>query len=196
MKYALHLSDNSRVLSVTYSKYSTSNSVPVDVLPEGNISDYLYINGEYIYDPLVSADTILANAKTAKKNQISNECSAAIVAGVDAETTQGMEHFSLEETDQINLSTAITAIQQGATEYPYHADGKLCRVFSAKEIMAIVQAGTQHKLYHTTLCNHIFSMIEQATTVEEVKNITYSADILPKDLTTNMQSILASIAST
>ena len=48
----------------------------------------------------------LAEAKANKEAEISSSCNAAIVAGMDVETTQGTEHFSLQETDQINLTTA------------------------------------------------------------------------------------------
>ena len=52
MRYALNISDNNRILSVTYEKYSTEGMPIVETLPDGNISDYLYVNGEYVYDPL------------------------------------------------------------------------------------------------------------------------------------------------
>lgn len=52
MKYALNLSDEGRVLSATFEKYATANAVIVDKLPEGNISEYRYVDGEYIHDPL------------------------------------------------------------------------------------------------------------------------------------------------
>ena len=52
MRYALNLSEDGRILSATFEKYATENMVAVDALPDGDISDYLYQNGEYVYDPL------------------------------------------------------------------------------------------------------------------------------------------------
>lgn len=52
MRYALNLSEEGRILSATFEKYAFANNVIVDYLPEGDISDYCYINGEYIYDPI------------------------------------------------------------------------------------------------------------------------------------------------
>lgn len=132
----------------------------------------------------------IEKVKAAKLVEISKACNDAIIAGVDVETSQGVEHFSLEETDQINLNAALQAVAQGATHYPYHADKQLCRMFSAEEILAVVEVGTNHKVYHTTLCNHLLVWVRRAETVEEVKNITYSADNLPEDLAANMQIIL------
>jgi hypothetical protein len=52
MKYALNLAEDGRILSVTYEKYAPKDAVLVDELPEGNIADYLYRDGEYVHDPL------------------------------------------------------------------------------------------------------------------------------------------------
>lgn len=130
--------------------------------------------------------------RAAKEQEISLACNAAIVAGMDVETSVGVEHFSLQETDQINLTTAVNAIQSGLTEYPYHADGQLCRMFTAEEINTIANAATQHKLYHTTLCNHLLTWVRRAETAEEIESITYSAEGLPEDLASNMNAIFAS----
>ena len=110
------------------------------------------------------------NAKTLeelrvdKETEISDACNTAIVAGMDVETSQGTEHFALQETDQINLTMALSAVETGAAGYPYHADGQLCRMFVGDEIRAIAQASIQHKLYHTTLCNHLLTWARRAET--------------------------------
>ena len=134
-------------------------------------------------------------ARAEKVQEMSAACNAAIVAGMDVETTQGTEHFSLEETDQINLTAAYNAVSSGAAGYPYHADGQLCRMFSADEITAISEASISHKLYHTTLCNHLLTWARRAETAEELAGITYTADNLPEDLAANMAAVLASASS-
>ena len=128
--------------------------------------------------------------QTEKLSNLSEICNQTIVAGMDVETTEGTEHFSLEETDQINLTTALSAIEQGAKGYPYHADKKLCRMFTAVELKAIAEKATAHKLYHTTLCNHLLILARRATTTAELDKITYSADCLPPDLAENMKKVL------
>lgn len=134
--------------------------------------------------------------QTEKLSNLSETCNQTIVAGMDVETTEGTEHFSLEETDQINLTTALSAIEQGAKGYPYHADKKLCRMFTAVEIKAIAEKATAHKLYHTTLCNHLLILARRATTPAELDKITYSADCLPLDLAENMKKILVAAGIT
>ena len=150
-------------------------------------------NGEYTIED-VPDDRPLDEIRTDKLAELSASCNAAITAGMDVETTQGTEHFSLQETDQINLTTALSAVQSGAAGYPYHADGQLCRLFTASEIQAIAAASVKHKLYHTTLCNHLLTWARRAATKEELSGITYSADGLPEDLASNMAAVLAEAA--
>lgn len=51
-KYALKLAEDGRVISATFEKYAPADSVPVDELPEGNLADYLWQDGAFVYDPL------------------------------------------------------------------------------------------------------------------------------------------------
>lgn len=52
MKYALNLGDDGRILSATFEKYATKDMLLVDTLPDGDIYEYIYQNGEYIHDPI------------------------------------------------------------------------------------------------------------------------------------------------
>lgn len=150
-------------------------------------------NGEYTIED-VPDDRPLDEIRADKLAELSSSCNDAITAGMDVETTQGAEHFSLQETDQINLTTALSAVQSGSAGYPYHADGQLCRLFTAAEIQAIAAASVKHKLYHTTLCNHLLTWARRAVTAEELSGITYSAIGLPEDLAANMAAVLAASA--
>lgn len=50
--YALNLAEDGRILSATYPQYAPADAVIVEALPEGDISEYRYVDGEYIHDPL------------------------------------------------------------------------------------------------------------------------------------------------
>lgn len=152
-------------------------------------------NGEYTIEEELD-NRPFEEIQAEKLSNLSAACNQIIVAGMDVETTEGVEHFSLEETDQINLTTALSAIEQGAKGYPYHADKKLCRMFTAVELKAIAEKATAHKLYHTTLCNHLLILTRRATTTAELDKITYSADCLPLDLAENMKKILVAAGIT
>lgn len=58
MRYALNLRDDGRILSATFEEYATENMPLVDTLPEDDISDYIYQNGEYIYDPIPKSEVV------------------------------------------------------------------------------------------------------------------------------------------
>ena len=163
-------------------------------LTDGDIVEFAGINDWNLFsieDNEEWSNQTFKEVQAEKLSNLSETCNQTIVAGMDVETTEGVEHFSLEETDQINLTTALSAIEQGAKGYPYHADKKLCRMFTAVELKAIAEKATAHKLYHTTLCNHLLILARRATTTAELDEITYSADCLPLDLAQNMQKVLA-----
>ena len=127
-----------------------------------------------------------------KYNELSEACQQAIYDGFDARVETGTEHFSLKDEDQINLQTAYDAIKGGAMGYPYHSDGTLCRLFKADEITLLANSAIQHKLYHTTYCNHLFRWIDRLETSEEVSQVYYGAE-LPEDLQKNMDQVMAGV---
>ena len=50
--YALNLAEDGRVLSVTYSKYAPEDAPRVEALPNGDVYEYRFVNGDFIHDPL------------------------------------------------------------------------------------------------------------------------------------------------
>lgn len=210
-KVFVQMDEQNRITAVNSSAFvSTEWGTEID---RGTGDRYHHAQDNYFDQPLYTEDGIpryklqdgkavertekeieqdrLPNIKLLKEKQISNSCNKAIIEGMDITTSKGIEHFSLQETDQINLTTALTAVQQGASIYPYHADKSLCRMFTAEEIKNISQAAIQHKLYHTTLCNHLLTQIRRSTSREEIENISYSVENLPDDLAQNMLFILS-----
>ena len=57
LRYAIELAEDNRVVSVTYESYATEKMQIVDVIPEGDITEYRYENGEFIHDPLPQEET-------------------------------------------------------------------------------------------------------------------------------------------
>lgn len=50
--YALNIDPENRVLSVTEDQYGAEGQPRVDHLPDDDISDYRFVDGEFVYDPL------------------------------------------------------------------------------------------------------------------------------------------------
>lgn len=139
------------------------------------------------YDP-----TTLEGAREAKLAEINTACEQAIVAGVDVETTQGVERFALTPNDQINIAFYEQQVTGGAAQVPYHADGTLCRMFEAFEIIAVAAAAARHKVYHTTYCNHLRDYVSGLQSVEEIATVTYGMP-LPEALQANFDAIMSAV---
>lgn len=52
MSFVLNLSNDGRILSATYPQYAPAGAAIVDTLPDGNINDYIFCAGGFVYDPL------------------------------------------------------------------------------------------------------------------------------------------------
>lgn len=52
MKYALNIAEEGRILSATYDKFASADAVIVEELPSGDITNYRYVDGEFILDPI------------------------------------------------------------------------------------------------------------------------------------------------
>ena len=81
-KYALNLADDKRILSATYEEYATAEMPIVETLPDGNIADYLYIDGEYVYEPLPQPEPIEPEPTEAEQLRADIEY-LAIMTGVE-----------------------------------------------------------------------------------------------------------------
>jgi hypothetical protein len=124
-----------------------------------------------------------------KSREVSMTCERIINEGISLELGGEPLHFSMTSNDQMNISTAMSAVAQGAQAFPYHNDGGLCRLYSAEEIIRIFTAATQFIMYHRTYCNHLNYYIRNVTDETNLPNIFYGMD-LPEDLAQNMKSIL------
>lgn len=51
-KFALNISEDGRILSATFEEFAAKGDPLVDTLPEGDISEYRYVDGAYIHDPI------------------------------------------------------------------------------------------------------------------------------------------------
>lgn len=154
-------------------------------------------------DVAANFDMLLLQAKTAelgateaaktvsqrKLEELSAACESAITAGIDVELSGGAEHFSLTGNDQTNIDGIFNAVVMGATEYPYHADGKACCMYSTADIITLYVAAKSYVTKQTTYHNMLKQWVKRETDNSVIAGISYGVD-LPADLATHMQSIL------
>lgn len=113
------------------------------------------------------------------KGQIGKECTSAIENGVDVETTLGKKHFSYTIEDQSNVKDLMMTalLTDFSLPLPYHADGELCNTYEPSDLLSIYMSLSSNKTYHTTYCNVLNAMINEAKDLISVKAITYGMEI-------------------
>lgn len=127
--------------------------------------------------------------RESKIAQMSTACRATIESGFDIILNDGeSHHFSLSTQDQLNLMT-LSTLAETQELIPYHADGEICKFYSASEIKQIVAEATQFKIYHTTYYNALKEYINGLDTVEEINAITYGVAI-PEEYKSDALKIL------
>lgn len=136
------------------------------------------------------ADEITLNfIREAKINEMSSVCNRTIENGFNIETEDGIHHYSYALEDQLNLMNLSAAIARGEEQLSYHADGELCRFYTAAEINEIISAGNAWKTYHTTYFNALKSYINSLETIEEIGAITYGME-LPEEFKTDVLRVI------
>lgn len=173
----------------------------------------LYTNGQNQIEPSVSAAGLLKavaknwitvddmvdiigseNAveviRVAKIAEISAACNAVIVAGVDIQLGEEAEHFNLSIEDQSNIANLFRVVELGGTEFPYQADGGVCRIYSATEIAHIYIAAQTLITTQTTYHNALKAYVQSLDDVEQISAATYGMT-LPEAFAAEMNSKLA-----
>lgn len=79
-RYGLVLDENNRIVDAPVQRYAPADAIIVDTLPEGNLFDYLYIDGEYVYDPLPRPEPV----DPEPDRSVWDELDAAYQEGVDS----------------------------------------------------------------------------------------------------------------
>ena len=139
---------------------------------------------------IVGEDNALSVVMSAKLSEISNACNAVIVNGVDIKFGEETVHFNLSIEDQSNINNLFRVVELGGTEYPYQADGGVCRIYTAAEIAAIYIAAQTLITTQTTYHNELKQYVQTLTSAEEVSAIQYGMT-LPEPYLTEMNEKLA-----
>lgn len=109
--YALNLNNDNRILSACVVLPYTPEDLPrVDALPDGDVNDWLFVGGEFVYDPLPKPDTAL---------RASANYEAGTVFTEDGELYLATESISTHERiiprancEPISLADALNALNK------------------------------------------------------------------------------------
>lgn len=79
-RYGLVLDENNRIIDAPVQRYAPEDAIIVDKLPDGDFHDYLYVNGEYVYDPLPKPEPV----EPEPERSVWDELDEAYQEGVDS----------------------------------------------------------------------------------------------------------------
>lgn len=136
---------------------------------------------------------ILNNTKQSKLAEIKHSCEDYIYAGTNITFPDNtVEHFTYTLADQSNISEMFTAIMAGATEYPYHADGEICKIYTKEQIVAIYGTLSLFKTEATTYHNSLKAQINAMTDADAISATKFKETELTGEYLTNYNEMMAS----
>lgn len=131
--------------------------------------------------------------KAEKITEIKKDCEEYIYAGTSVTYADGAtEHFTYNLADQSNISEMFTAVMAGATEYPYHADGEICKIYTKEQIVVIYVTLSLFKTEATTYHNSLKAQINAMTDADAISAIKFKETELTGEYLTNYTAMMAS----
>lgn len=133
------------------------------------------------------------SAKAEKISEIKQDCEDYIYAGTDVTLPDNTtKHFTYTLADQSNISEMFTAIMAGATEYPYHADGEICKIYTKEQIIAIYGTLSLFKTEATTYHNSLKAQVNAMTDADAINAVKFKETELTGEYLKNYTSMMAS----
>lgn len=132
-------------------------------------------------------------ARGAKVEEIKKDCEDTIVNGTDVQYADGTkEHFTYSLADQSNISEMFTAIMAGATEFPYHSDGNVCKVYTKEQIVQIYGTLSLFKTEATTYHNSLKAQVNGMTNLAEIEAVKFGVTQLTGEYLANYNTMMDS----
>lgn len=141
----------------------------------------------YIMYPWAKSNENINEIKNIFINNLSKECSEAIVTGID----YNGQHYSMTIEDQLNMIERCSRFSAGQDTVPYHADGEACREYDATEFLALAAKATRHKEYHLTYFNALKKYILSMNNISDVVSCYYGMEIPDEYQTDELRKIMA-----
>lgn len=161
---------------------------------DANVSHLATITGVGV-EASASGQMTLEELKAAKKAEINAACGQAVCNGVTVELSTGFEHFSLSQSDQINLFGLQAQLTSGVEQVVYHADGEPCRYYPASDLSLLIDKAMFHVSYHITYANSLKSWIDGIATADELQEVYFGADVPAEYQSEVLKAYLAQIAA-
>lgn len=146
------------------------DDIPEDILK--NIFSFKYVGGKFVPVEGIE-DKKLQRLKEAKISKMSEMCHTQIISGFDH--TDG-HHYSLRETDQLNLRTlSLMAAQGQTTSWKY--DGGKYQFYTPEDMLALTEYASKFIMYHTAYYNQLKDQIRNLSSPDEVVSVNYGMSL-------------------
>lgn len=146
----------------------------------------LYPNFDFVTDEkgrLIDVEAIEPSINNIIENKVlelSDVCTQTIYNGIDITLSDGkVEHFTLTERDQLNLSGIALKLLMGAEVVAWHEDdeGKNCRFYNKIDAYKFISELTTFKEYHITYFRDLRIYVRSLNKIEDIENIIYGYEL-------------------
>ena len=177
--------------------YSTTPAGFVNITIEqseiGKIVTNISVNQEGLDAYMATLPNPVIAAKEEKIKEIKKSCEDKILNGTEVQYADGTkEHFTYSLADQSNISEMFTAAMAGASEFPYHSDGNVCKVYTKEQIVQIYGTLSLFKTEATTYHNSLKAQVNAMEAVEEVDAVEFGKTKLTGEYLNNYNVMMAS----
>lgn len=177
--------------------YSTipAGFVSIIVKEENGVKvvDTIEVNQEALDAYKATLPDLTDSIKAEKIAEIKKDCEDYIYAGTNVTYSDGTtEHFTYTLADQSNISEMFTAIMAGATEYPYHADGEICKIYSKEQIVTIYGTLSLFKTETTTYHNSLKAQVNAMTDADAITAVKFKETKLTGEYLENYAAMMTS----
>lgn len=153
-----------------------------DSQPEYNHeTEYLQNEGYEVLEDKVTVKYLICTIenpsldelKKAKVNEVSSQCNAEILAGFESEAKNGLNHYSFEYEDQINMLGMFTAVTIGGQPFIEWKNSSqlICDIWTAEEFLHLYNDGMTFKTDRVRRFNQLTVDIINAESKEELELI-------------------------
>lgn len=176
--------DDGRILSAytVANGVSIENTIEVESFPDGNVYDYRYVNGEYIYDPIVYTPTAeeIEQAKTTKIATTKTEL-ADYLSSHPMQWTDG-NYYSVTEEKQSLLTSNLALYSIAAAagidfQLTWNTTGEECTSWTYEDLSALALAIGAYVKPFVSRQQELEVAIKACTKLDEINAIEISYDL-------------------
>lgn len=162
-----------------YYLVDSNSELAKKIIENSPFFDFITDELENLID-ITPIDKPIYDTVESKISELSDSCTQTIYNGIDVKLTDGtIEHFTLDEQDQLNLSGIGLKLLMGAETVAWHKDDETepCRFYSAADAQKIISNLTIFKEYHITYFRDLRIYVRSLASAEDINNITYGFEI-------------------